>query len=118
MSMTPEQHAKLAAFKEVKVKHARLNEVDRAVTRAIDEHASYTQLLLYGPSGAGKSTIAKRITERCLEQEPNRAIVPVVLVEAHSSDIGAYAPGLLWPGSGPAQRSCGGERSLDARSVS
>ncbi len=40
MSMTPEQKAKLAAFKEVKVKHVRLEEVDRVVTRAINEHAS------------------------------------------------------------------------------
>ena len=89
--MTPEMRARLEAFKAVKVKHPRLEEVDRAVTRAIHEHASYTQLMLYGPSGAGKSTVAKRITERNLVEEPNRAIVPVVLVEAHSSDIGAYA---------------------------
>ena len=33
MSMTPEQQTKLAAFKQVKVKHARLEEVDRAVMR-------------------------------------------------------------------------------------
>ncbi len=91
MSMTPEQKAKLAAFKEVKVRHARLEEVDRVVTRAITEHASYTQLTVYGPAGAGKTTIAKRITERSLQQEPDRAIVPVVLVQAHASDIGAYA---------------------------
>ena len=91
MSMTPEMKAQLAAFKEIKVKHAHLEEVDRVVTRAIHEHASYTQLTVYGPSGAGKTTIAKRITERSLEQEPNRAIVPIVLVQAHSSDIGTYA---------------------------
>ena len=91
MGMTPEQQAKLAAFKEVKVKHARLEEVDRAVTRAINEHASYTQVTVYGPSGAGKTTVARRITQRCLEQEPDRAIVPVVLVQAHASDIRAYA---------------------------
>lgn len=91
MNMTPEQQAKLVTFKQVKVKHARLEEVDRAVTRAINEHASYTQLTVYGPTGAGKSTVARRITERSLEQEPDRAIVPVVLVQAHSSDIGAYA---------------------------
>lgn len=91
MSMTPEQKAQLAAFKEVKVKHTHLEEVDRVVTRAINEHASYTQLTVYGPAGAGKTTIARRITERSLEQELDRAIVPIVLVQAHSSDIGAYA---------------------------
>lgn len=91
MSMTPEMKARLSAFKEVKVKHPRLEEVDRAVMRAIDEHASYSQLMLFGPTGVGKSTVAKRITARRLTAEPNRAIVPVVLVEAHSSDIGPYA---------------------------
>jgi AAA domain len=89
--MTSEMRAKLEALKAVKVKHSRLEEVDRAVRRAIDEHTSYTQLILYGASGAGKSTIAKRITESYMKEEPNRAIVPVVFVEAHSSDIGPYA---------------------------
>jgi hypothetical protein len=89
--MTPEMRAKLQTFKALKVKHPRLEEVDRAVRRAIYEHASYSQLILYGASGAGKSTIAKHITESCMEAEPNRAIVPVVFVEAHSSDIGPYA---------------------------
>jgi AAA domain len=89
--MTPEMKAKLETFKALKVKHPRLEEVDRAIRRAIYEHASYCQLILYGASGAGKSTIAKHITESCMEAEPNRAIVPVVFVEAHSSDIGPYA---------------------------
>lgn len=89
--MTPDMRAQLEAFKVVKVKHPRLEEVDRAVRRAIYEHASYCQLILYGASGAGKSTIAKHITESCMAEEPNRAIVPVVFVEAHSSDIGPYA---------------------------
>jgi hypothetical protein len=89
--MTSEMRAKLEAFKALKVKHPRLEEVDHAVRRAIYEHASYCQLILYGASGAGKSTIAKHITESCMEAEPNRAIVPVVFVEAHSSDIGPYA---------------------------
>jgi energy-coupling factor transporter ATP-binding protein EcfA2 len=89
--MTPEMKAKLKAFKAVRVKHPRLEEMDRAVRRSISEHASYSQLILYGASGAGKSTIAKHITESFLQEEPNRAIVPVVFVEAHSSDIGPYA---------------------------
>lgn len=88
--MTKDQRAKLQAFKALKVKHPRLEEVDRAVKRAIYEHASYSLLTLFGASGAGKSTIAKHITESCMEAEPNRAIVPVVFVEAHASDIGPY----------------------------
>ncbi|MFL5661796.1 MAG: AAA family ATPase [Ktedonobacteraceae bacterium] len=89
--MTPDLRARLEAFKAVRVKHPRLKEIDQAVTRAIYEHTSYSILTLYGPSGAGKSTITKRIAERCLEQEPNRAIVPVGFVEARPGDIGAYA---------------------------
>ncbi len=88
--MTPEMRAKLNAFKALKVKHPRLEEVDRAVRRAIYEHASYSLLTLFGASGAGKSTIAKHVTESCMEAEPNRSIVPVVFVEAHASDIGPY----------------------------
>ncbi len=89
--MTHEMRERLEAFKAVKVKHPRLEEVDRAVIRAIEEHAGYSHLWLYGPSGAGKSTVMHHVTTRCLEEESNRAIVPVVFVEARSSDIGAYA---------------------------
>jgi KaiC/GvpD/RAD55 family RecA-like ATPase len=89
--MTYEMRARLEAFKAVRVKHPRLEEVDRAVMGAIEEHAGYSHVLLYGPSGAGKSTVMHHVTARCLEEEPNRAIVPVVFVEARSSDIGAYA---------------------------
>ena len=89
--LTPEQRARLDAFKAIKVKHPRLEEVDRAVTGAIEEHASSVYLLVYGPSGVGKSTVMRRVTERFASAEPNRSIVPVVLVEASSSDIGAYA---------------------------
>ena len=89
--MTHEMRERLEAFKAVRVKHPRLEEVDHAITQAIEEHASYAHLLLYGPSGAGKSTVMHRVTQRCLEEEPNRSIVPVVFVEARSSDIGAYA---------------------------
>jgi energy-coupling factor transporter ATP-binding protein EcfA2 len=89
--MTPTMRARLETFKSIRVAHPRLEEVDRAVRRSIWEHASYTQLMLYGPTGVGKSTVASHITEHCLASEPNRAIVPVVLVEAHPSDIGSYA---------------------------
>lgn len=89
--LTLEARAALSALKAVKVKHPRLEEVDRAVTQAIDEHASSTHLILHGPSGVGKSTVMRHVTERCLEEEPNRALVPVVFVEARPSDTGAYA---------------------------
>jgi AAA domain len=89
--LTPEARARLEAFKAVKVKHPRLDEVDRQVTHPIEEPAGATHLLLYGPSGVGKSTVTKRLTERFVAAEPNRAMVPVVWVEARPSDTGVYA---------------------------
>lgn len=89
--MTPEARARLEAFKAVKVKHPRLEEVDRVVTQTIEEPAGSTHLLLYGPSGVGKSTVTKRLTERFIAAERDRAIVPVVWVEARPSDTGVYA---------------------------
>src|SRR5712692_9347037 len=89
--MTHEARAALSALKAVKVKHPRLEEVDRVISQAIEEHAGFTHVLLHGPSGVGKSTVMRRITERCLEEEPNRARVPVVWVEARPSDTGVYA---------------------------
>jgi hypothetical protein len=89
--MTPEARARLEAFKAVKVKHPRLEDVDRVVTQAIEEPAGATHLLLYGPTGVGKSTVAKRLTERFVTAERDRARVPVVWVEARPSDTGVYA---------------------------
>jgi hypothetical protein len=89
--MTPEARVRLEAFKAVKVKHPRLEEVDRVVTQTIEEHAGATHLLLYGPSGVGKSTVTKRLTERFVAAERDRAIIPVVWVEARPSDTGVYA---------------------------
>jgi DNA polymerase III delta prime subunit len=88
--LSPEAQAKVQAFAEVKVKHPRLEEADRAVTHAIAAHAGYTHLLLYGPSGVGKSTMMARITERFRAEEPNGLVVPVVLVEARTPDSGTY----------------------------
>lgn len=89
--MTPEARARLEAFKAVKVKHPRLEEVDRVVTQTIEEPAGATHLLLYGPSGVGKSTVTKRLTERFVAAERDPAIIPVVWVEARPSDTGVYA---------------------------
>ncbi|HEU5097938.1 MAG TPA: ATP-binding protein [Roseiflexaceae bacterium] len=89
--IAPEARIQLETFKGVKVKHPRLEEVDVAVSQAIDEHAGYTHVLLYGPTGVGKSTVTRRITERFLAEETNRAVVPVVWVEARPADTGTYA---------------------------
>ena len=89
--MTPEARARLDAFKAVKVKHPRLEEADRRITQAIEEHAGYSHLWVYGPTGVGKSTVARAVTARFVSEEPNRAVVPVVWVEARPSDTGVYA---------------------------
>ena len=89
--MSPEARARLEAFKAVKVKHPRLEEADRRITQAIEEHAGYSHLWVYGPTGVGKSTVARAVTARFVSEEPNRAVVPVVWVEARPSDTGGYA---------------------------
>lgn len=89
--MDPQLHTRLEAFKNLKVKHPRLEEMDRTLTRAIHEHTSYTLLALYGPSGVGKSTVMKHVVQRCREEEASRSIVPVVVVQASPEDIGASA---------------------------
>lgn len=89
--MTPQARADLEAFKAVKVRHPRLDEVDRLVSQAIDEHAGYAHALLYGPSGVGKSLAVRRIVERFNADEADRAVVPVVWVEARPADTGVYA---------------------------
>src|SRR5712691_10139119 len=88
--LTGEARARLHAFKEVTVKHARLQEVDRAMSLAIEEHADATHLLLCGPGGVGKSTVIKHVTEQFTAEEPNRAMVPIVSLEARTSDYGPY----------------------------
>ena len=85
-----EARTRLDAFKAVMVKHARLSEVDAALSLAIEEHADSTHVLLCGPGGVGKSTVLKGVTERFTREEPNRAVVPIVLLEPIPSDTGPY----------------------------
>ncbi len=89
--MTHEARVQLEALKAVKVKHPHLEAVDRLLTQAIEEHAGYSHLWVYGPSGVGKSTVTRSVTSRFVSEELNRAIVPVVWVEARPSDMGVYA---------------------------
>ena len=62
--LSAELRARLEAFKALKVKHPRLEEMDRALMRAIQGHRSYTLLALYRASGVGKSTVMKRVAQR------------------------------------------------------
>jgi DNA polymerase III delta prime subunit len=88
--LTGEARAQLDAFKAVMVKHARLQEVDQALSLAIEEHADSTHVLLCGPGGVGKSTVLKGVTERFTREEVNRVIVPIVYLEPIPSDSGPY----------------------------
>ena len=88
--LTGEARVQLDAFKAVMVKHARLSEVDAALQLLIEEHADSTHVLLCGPGGVGKSTVLKGVTERFTREEPNGAVVPIVLLEPIPSDTGPY----------------------------
>ena len=46
--MSNEARVQLEAFKEVRVKHPRLEEVDAVISQAIEEHAGHSHLLVYG----------------------------------------------------------------------
>jgi hypothetical protein len=81
----------LEAFRNFKVKHPRLEEMDLALTRAIHGYRSYTMLALYGPSGVGKSTVMKRVASRGREEVLDPSVRPVVVVQASPEDVGASA---------------------------
>lgn len=89
--LEPSLSTQLEAFKKLKVMHPRLEEVSRALTRAIEGHRSYTLLALYGATGVGKSTVISRVARRLQEEEPDPAVVPMVMVQASPEDIGASA---------------------------
>jgi Cdc6-like AAA superfamily ATPase len=87
-SLHPSLAARVAALQQYKIKHAALEKMDDLLRNAIDEHTSYSILALYGPSGVGKSTVMRRIAERCRQEEPDPARVPVVVVQASPEDVG------------------------------
>jgi hypothetical protein len=90
-SLDPQIQAREASLQQYKIKHAHLEAMDTRLLNAIAEHTSYSILALYGPSGVGKSTVMRRIASRCREEEPNPAIVPVVVVQASPEDVGSQA---------------------------
>lgn len=88
--MNAQARKQLEAFKDITVKHPRLDEVDARISRTIDEKGDAAHLLVYGPSGAGKTMMIKRITERFCAEEPDHTVVPIIYLEAKTSDTGAY----------------------------
>ncbi len=57
--LTGEARARLDAFKAVMVKHARLSEIDAALSLAIEEHADSTHVLLCGPGALANRPCSK-----------------------------------------------------------
>ena len=62
--LTPDDQARLVAFKAYAVNHPRLDEVDMQLTQAILEPAGFAHVLVYGPSGVGKTTMLQRVATR------------------------------------------------------
>jgi AAA domain len=83
--------SRLESFRTLKVKHPRLEEVERFLLRAISGHRSYTLLDLYGAGGVGKSTVVEQIVRQLRDAETDPAVVPAVIVQASPEDVGSAA---------------------------
>ncbi len=88
--LTPEDRARLDTFKSVTVKHAHLTRVDDQLSLWVEEHTDATHVLLCGPGGVGKSKVLSVVTERFKEEEPDRFVVPILLLEPIPPDLGPY----------------------------
>src|SRR6266568_5758915 len=90
-SVEPTLQARLDAFIDFKVKHPRLEEMDRDLMQRISGHRRYTILAVFGATGVGKSTVMQRVAEKLRAEEPNPSVVPVVTICASPEDVGASA---------------------------
>ena len=90
-SLEPTLQARLDAFIDFKVKHPRLEEMDRDLMQRISGHRRYTILALFGATGVGKSTVMQRVAEKLRAEEPDPSVVPVVVIKASPEDVGASA---------------------------
>jgi len=88
--LTPEDRARLDAFKAVIVKHAHLQEVDDQLSLWVEEHTDATHVLLCGPGGVGKSKALGVVAERFAREERDRFVVPTLLLEPIPPDQGPY----------------------------
>ncbi len=73
--LSPDDQARLAAFKAYAVNHALLEDIDTRLTQAILEPAGFAHMLVYGPSGVGKTTMLRR-TERRVQELYARMATP------------------------------------------
>src|SRR5215469_11492598 len=88
--LTPEDRARLDAFKAVTVKHAHLTHVDDQLSLWVEEHTDATHVLLCGPGGGGKSKVLSVVAERFKDEERDRFVVPILLLEPIPPDLGPY----------------------------
>jgi hypothetical protein len=88
--LTPEDRARLDAFKAITVKHAHLTRVDDQLSLWVEEHTDATHVLLCGPGGVGKSKVLSVVAERFKDEEADRFVVPILLLEPIPPDQGPY----------------------------
>jgi len=60
--LTPEDRARINAFKDLKVAHPKLAAADARTRELIDEPGDSAAILVQGPTGVGKSTLAATIS--------------------------------------------------------
>ncbi|GHO56241.1 ATP-binding protein [Ktedonobacter robiniae] len=88
--LSAEARAQLDTFKAVTVKHTHLQAVDDQLSLWVEEHTDATHVLLCGPGGVGKSKALKVVAERFTREEPDRFVVPILLLEPIPPDLGPY----------------------------
>jgi DNA polymerase III delta prime subunit len=88
--LEPEARARLDAFKAVIVKHAHLTRVDDQLSLWVEEHTDATHVLLCGPGGVGKSKALSVVAQRFKDEESDRFVVPILLLEPIPPDQGPY----------------------------
>ncbi|GAC1343313.1 MAG: ATP-binding protein [Ktedonobacteraceae bacterium] len=88
--LTLEDRGRLDAFKAVTVKHVHLTRVDDQLSLWVEEHTDATHVLLCGPGGVGKSKVLNVVAERFKDEEPDRFVVPILLLEPIPPDLGPY----------------------------
>lgn len=88
--LSPEAKALIKTFSAVTVKHDHLMRVDDELTLLVEEHTDATHVLLCGPGGVGKSKVLAVVAQRFRDQEPDRFVVPILLLEPIPPDLGPY----------------------------
>src|SRR5947199_450030 len=99
-----EADARLNRFKEYAVSHPILQQVDRQLTRAIEEPAGFAYVRVPGPSGVGKTTMIRQIEQRILgphilsvasfptvfSRQGQLSSIPLLVMETHPPDGPAF----------------------------